>query len=1003
MRYGTAVPETLIETRVDPDGWPAAVAAADGPQLVVAGPGAGKTEFLVRRAVHLIDVIGARPEQLLLLSFSRRGAADLRTRVAAGLGRSHTAIPASTFHSFAFRLLEAHGERLGQWNRLPSLLTGPEQVALVAGLLAAEDAAAWPLPFRGLLRTYTMAGEVADFVLRCQENLVTPAALAERAEARSDWRALPGFLERYRAALARQGRIDYGTVQAAAVELLDDPSVAEALAAQYRYLLVDEYQDTTVAQARLLRGLYRPHRNLTVAGDPYQSIYSFRGAALTNIAEFPAAFPDAAGRPARRLVLTTSFRVPAEILAAAVRLTAGGGLPGEAGPVVPAPGRGSVETYAFDQQTHEAEWIAGEVQRVHLRDRLPYGRMAVLVRTKRRLLTELSRALERRGIPHDEPDRRLADHPAVRVVLDCVRVATSAGPDQAAAVRRLLLGAPAALTLSAWRDLEREQARSGEPWAQVVRRRLPGGEALADLVSDPGWAASRPAVEGFWHLWSTLPHAADVATSPRCAADRAAWSSLAQVLDRLNERDPRATLADYLHWSEAEDFEATPLLEYAAPDEDRLTLATLHQAKGVEFDLVFIADAVEGVFPDLRPRESLLGVRHLSPALPGEAPAYARFRLQEEKRLAYTAMCRARARVVWTCTRRGAEDGGGLPSRFLALAAGVTTVAEAARVPAEPAAPSTPLEAEAWLRRMVADPEQPGPQRLAALAALVGPGRWRARPPEEFAGVLTPGPDTGLIPAGLALSPSQADSYLECPRRYAFERWLQVGAEGSVYAELGSLIHAILEEVERGALEAGAAHGTLEAALEALDGQWDPAPFGGGAWAEAWRRRADALLGHLYGQWPGKGRVVAVERPLALEVAGVRWRGRADRIEALPGDPSPLRIVDYKTSRTPVSLADAATSVQLGFYLLAASADPDLAALGQAASAEMWFPAADAKKVTTRAFDPGRLPEVEERMTLAADGIRAERWDPLPGAHCRSCAVRRVCPAWPEGREAYLG
>jgi RecB family exonuclease len=304
---------------------------------------------------------------------------------------------------------------------------------------------------------------------------------------------------------------------------------------------------------------------------------------------------------------------------------------------------------------------------------------------------------------------------------------------------------------------------------------------------------------------------------------------------------------------------------------------------------------------------------------------------------------------------------------------------------------------------MVADPEQPGPQRLAALAALVGPGRWRARPAEEFAGVLTPGPNTGLIPTGLALSPSQADSYLECPRRYAFERWLQVGAEGSVYAEFGSLIHAILEEVERGALEAGAAHGTLETALEALDRQWDPAPFGGGAWAEAWRRRAAALLGHLYGQWPGQGRVVAVERPLALEVAGVRWRGRADRIEALPGDPAGLRIVDYKTSRTPVSLADAATSVQLGFYLLAASADPDLAALGRAASAEMWFPAADAKKVTTRAFDPGRLPEVEERMTLAADGIRAERWDPLPGTHCRSCAVRRVCPAWPEGREAYLG
>ncbi len=995
--------QALTETRVDPADWHAAVAAADGPQLVVAGPGAGKTEFLVRRAVHLIDSAGLRPEQVLLLSFSRRGAADLRSRVAAGLERSYTSLAASTFHSFAFRLLEAHGHRLAHWDRLPALLTGPEQVALVAEVLADEDPEAWPLPFRPLLRTSTLAGEVADFVLRCQENLVGPADLAVRARERSDWRALPDFLERYRRALARQGRIDYGTVQAVAVELLDDPAVAEAVAGQYRYVLVDEYQDTTVAQARFLRGLYRPHRNLTVAGDPYQSIYSFRGAALTNIAEFPAAFPDAAGRAARRLVLTTSFRVPGEILAAAVRLTAGRSLPGEAGPVIPAPGRGSVETYAFDQQTHEAEWIAAEVQRIHLRDRLPYHRMAVLVRTKRRLLTELSRTLERRGIPHDQPDRRLADHPAVRVVLDCVRAAAGTGPDQAAALQRLLLGAPAALMLSAWRDLEREQARTGDPWAEVVRRRLPAGEALANLVSDSAWAARVPAVEGLWHLWSTLPHAAEVATSARRVADRAAWSSLTQVLERLNERDPRATLADYLRWSEAEDFEATPLLEYASPDEDRLTLATLHQAKGAEFDVVFIADAVEGVFPDLRARESLLGVRHLSPALPGEAPAYARFRLQEETRLAYTAMCRARRRVVRTCTRRGADDGSGLPSRFLAPVAGVLTVAEAARAPSEPAAPSTPLEAEAWLRRLLADPAHPAPQRLAALAALVGPGHWRARPPEEFAGLLKPGPDTGLSPAGLALSPSQADSYLECPRRYAFERWLAIGAEGSVYATLGSLIHGVVEEVEGQALAAGEAHGTLATALAALERQWDPTPFGGGAWAEAWRRRAHEILRHLYEQWPGRGRVAAVERPLALEVAGVRWRGRADRIEVRPGDPPRVHVVDYKTARTAVSVDEAACSVQLGFYLLAAAADPQLAALGEPAGAEMWFPAAPTKKVTTRAFDPQRLPEVEQRMALSADGIRAERWAPTPGGHCRNCLVRQVCPAWPEGREAYLG
>ncbi len=994
--------EACLETRVDPDEWDPVVAAVDGPQLVVAGPGAGKTEFLVRRALRLIDG-GLSPEGLLLLSFSRRGAADLRSRVASGLHRSFTVIPASTFHSFAFRLVEAHAQRLRGWSRVPSLLTGPEQVALVGHLLAAEDPAEWPLPFRSLLGTHTLAGEVADFVLRCQENLVGPDDLGARSQERADWRALPGFLERYRAALAAEGRIDYGTLQATAVTLLDDPEVRARTAAQFHYLLVDEYQDTTVAQAHLLQRLYLPHRNLTVAGDPYQSIYSFRGAALTNVADFPASFPDAAGQPARRIVLTTSFRVPAEILAAAVRVTAGGGLPGEAGPVIPAPGRGVVETYAFDQQTHEAEWIAAEAQRAHLRDRVPYRHMAVLVRSKRRFLPELSRALERRGIPHEEPDRRLVDHPAVRVVLDCVRAAAGTGAEQAAALRRLLLGVPAGLTLSAMRELEREQARTGDSWAAVVRRGLPQGEAIADLVSDPSWALRHPAVEGFWHLWSTLPHIPELAQSPRHRAERAAWSSLAQVLGRLNERDPRATLSDYLRWSEAEDFEATPLLEYALPEEDRLTLATLHQAKGVEFDVVFVADALEGVFPDLRLRESLLGVRHLSPFLPGEAGPYSQFRLQEEMRLAYTAMCRARRRVVWTCTRGEFEQGRGLPSRFLALVAGVPTPAEAARLPAGAAEPSTPLEAEAWLRRLLANPGESAPRRLAALDALVAQGTWRARPPEEFAGVLERGRDDGLIPPGLALSPSQAESYLRCPRRYVFERWLHVGDEGSVYASLGSLIHQVLESTEGAALAAGEAQGTLADALTALDRHWDPAPFGGGEWAAAWRRRGEEVLRHLYDQWPGRGRVAAVEVPLTLEVEGTRWRGRADRIEVRSGDPPRVHVVDYKTARTAARADEAAASLQLGFYMLAAAADPRITSLGEVAGAEMWFPAAATKKVTIRPFDPGRLDEIRGLMADAAAGIRDERWVPAPGDHCRTCAVRRVCPEWPEGREAYLG
>jgi len=988
------------EIRVDPDGWDQVIAITDGPQLVVAGPGAGKTEFLVRRALHLI-ASGVHPEQILILSFSRRGAADLRNRIADGLDRSFTTIPASTFHSLAFRLLEAHSVEGSDVGDVPALLTGPEQVALIADLLVEEDPADWPVLYRGLLDTGGFADEIADFLLRCREQLIGPELLAERAAERPQWRALPAFMGRYLREMRDRGRIDYGSLQAEAVDLLADPAVRDAVGARYPYVLVDEYQDTTVAQAALLERLTRSRRNLTVAGDPYQSIYSFRGTEITNVAAFPDAFPGTDGRPARRIVLTTSFRVPAEILEAAVRVTSGGDLPGAAGPVVPAKGRGSVEVYVFNQSTHEAEWIAAEVQRIHLRDAIPYRRMAVLVRSKRHVLPELSRALERRGIPHDPPDSRLADHAAVRLVLDCVMAATGVGRSEA--VKRILLGPLIGLPLSAMRDLQRDQARTGDPWPKVVGRSVAGGQPLAALLEDSAWADTAPAAEGFWHLWSSLPQFGEAAIDPARMRERAAWSSLAQVLGRLAERDPAATLSDYLRWSESEDFEATPLLEYRASDEDRLSLTTLHQAKGLGWDVVFIADAREGVFPDLRSRESLLGSRHLSRSQPEDPAAYTRFRIQEEMRLAYTAMCRSAMRVVWTCTTSGWDDGSGIPSRFLSLVAGRDAGPLTAPGPAGD--PVTPLEAEAWLRRMVRDPGEPGPRRLAALTALTGPGDWRRREASEFAGMATRGPDTGLVPAGVSLSPSQAESYLTCPRLYVFRRWLQVDNRGAVYLDFGSLVHHVLEEVEAAALDRGDPHGTLEEALEALDRSFDPEVFGGEPWASGWHAKAIRILTHLYEAWPGEGRVAAIEHPVEMEIAGTRWRGRIDRVEIEESEGSEplLKIVDYKTGTRLPTVSKAGASVQLGFYVIAAGEDARLTALGRADAAELWFPATRSKSVATRKLDTARLDEVAGLMQRAADGITAEDWTPVTSSECDRCPVRTVCPEWPEGREAYLG
>ncbi|MDX1449705.1 MAG: UvrD-helicase domain-containing protein, partial [Acidimicrobiia bacterium] len=144
------------EIRIGPEDWPDAISRIDGPQLVVAGPGTGKTEFLVRRVAHLLST-GLDPRSLTVLTFSRRGSADLRKRIAERHGRSVGPLAVSTFHSFASRLLEAHAFDAG--GDPPSLLTGPEQVALVAELLATEDLDDWPLTHRAMLHTRTFAAD----------------------------------------------------------------------------------------------------------------------------------------------------------------------------------------------------------------------------------------------------------------------------------------------------------------------------------------------------------------------------------------------------------------------------------------------------------------------------------------------------------------------------------------------------------------------------------------------------------------------------------------------------------------------------------------------------------------------------------------------------------------------------------------------------------------------------------------------------------------------------
>ncbi|HJR91159.1 MAG TPA: ATP-dependent DNA helicase [Acidimicrobiia bacterium] len=975
----------------DPSRWAEAIADIDGPQLVLAGPGTGKTEFLARRVARLVEA-GIPTERVAVLTFSRRAAAELEIRITDKLKRPRSGATATTFHSFAHRIVETGFAAAGQ--PMPVLMTGPEQVRLVGSLLANERSADWPAAFRPMLATPTLAAEVADFVMRCNERLIDPELLSVLAGDRADWRALPGFLGRYRQSLAAQDRIDYGGLVVEAVEFASArPSPAE----QFDYVVVDEYQDTTPAQARLAEVV--AGANITVAADPHQSIYAFRGADLANVEDFATRMDAGTGLTPKIIGLVQSLRVPAAILDSARRLVAPNpsGLAAQLA-VEPAPHDGQVEAYVFDQRSGEAEWIAAEVERLHIAGSIPLRSMAVVVRSTRHLLPELSRALERRRILHDRADARLIDHPAIRLIHDVVLAATSPpdSPESERAVTRLLLGPLLALPLGRQRELMRLRRRRRLTWPELIRSELADSAPLAALIEDPTWATGPAAVDGFWHLWDSMPHVEKLVGDPSRADYRAAWSTFTRMLERQAERDTTVSLADTLEATVSGDFEATPLLSFSRPDEDRLVVTTLHQAKGLEFEVVFIADAIEGVFPDTRRWRALLQPDLLSGA--SGAADRVMDRLADERRLAYTASTRARRRVVWTATTAGIDEGERRPSRFLLPAAGVESFEQLGPPPTvDPPgfAPLTLTDAQARLRRSVADPTHGTLPRLASLAVLADDDApWEAR---FFPGVPERGSDSGVIGDHIRLSPSQATLYDRCPRLYVLERRLRAVDVQSPYLLFGSIVHTVLEETEKEAMAAGFGHGTMEMARRHLAAAWEEhADFGTPEMDWAWHRRADDLLTRAYANWPGgDDRPIALEIELTAVIGGVEWTGRADRIDATPGG---IKIIDYKTSKTPPTLKDAAASLQLGFYALAAARHPALAAAGPVAGAELWYPLADGRKVFPFAME--RLDEVEDALASVAAGILAEDWSPRVSAHCERCDFRLVCPAWPDSREA---
>ncbi|HZE31636.1 MAG TPA: UvrD-helicase domain-containing protein, partial [Actinoallomurus sp.] len=290
------------------------VAHTGGPLLVLAGPGTGKTTTIVETVVDRIETRGVDPERILVLTFGRKAAGELRERITGRLRRTTRTPLALTFHSYAYALLNREAVLAGE--APPRLLSGPEHLLEVRRLLqgeVADGASAWPQRLHETLKTRGFAEELRDFILRAGERGFGPSDLINlgRANGRDDWYAAGRFLHRYdeRFDIDPVMAYDYAELIRAAAGLLTLEDVRRRERAAYDLVLVDEYQDTDPAQEHLLRQLAGGGADLIVVGDPDQSIYGFRGADVTGILEFPSRFRTLTGEEAPVVSLRTCRRM----------------------------------------------------------------------------------------------------------------------------------------------------------------------------------------------------------------------------------------------------------------------------------------------------------------------------------------------------------------------------------------------------------------------------------------------------------------------------------------------------------------------------------------------------------------------------------------------------------------------------------------------------------------------------------------------------------------------
>ena len=974
-----------------------AVEHGEGPLLVIAGPGSGKTRVITERIVHLLESTPQlQPENILALTFTDKAAGEMKRRVRESLPGMEALPFIATFHAFCYHVLrERHFDRqlLDKVDVWIFLRQRMEQLGLEFYQKLAEPGA--------------FLHDLNDFFSRCQDELIEPdefdsyvqalskhleteARAADRAECErleqeiGKKKELARVFRASRQLLDAAGRSSLGSVIPEAVRLFDlEPDVLGRYRQRFRYVLVDEFQDTNFAQVELLRCLAAPPFNITAVGDDDQAIYRFRGAAHGAFKMFGQTFPGH-----QTIYLNRNYRSSRRILRAADVVIARNDRYVQK-PKLKSEKEEGLPLYLLQsaEPRSEAFWVAEEIARLASRG-TKLGDVAVLYRahTHRDLLVEEFR---RRKMPFAIRGLSVLSTVIIRDLVAYLRLVDS--PHGNISLTRVLVS-------TAWRfpeelafEIRRDAAKSRSSLYDALLTRE---QALfASDVKTTGWPELKKLLSDLKHfgararvttLFDELIAQLGLAFLPS-DPDQGYVNAFRNFLAEWEKKSETGRLAEFMEYFQYF-VEAGGKIEAPEPAEasGAIQMMTVHAAKGLEFPVVFILSVSPRRFPhsEQKPVIEFPDELRKGPEPPPD------IHLQEERRLFYVAATRAEQRLYVSSVGKHGRK----PSVFVddllsdpAIRARDIERIEVPDVP--PDEPKAPVPARPRAAPQAA--RQRGLFEEPVDSGRVYPplAEWAARPP-------------ALDPDGkLRLSATAIEDYLSCPLKFKFSHFLKIPTGPQPALTFGNIMHSCVRHYFKLRRTAVPEFGEVEAFYQA---SWKAAGFEDSYQEQTYKKAGIEQL-RLFVEDQNARPVAAdgikMEQHFALDLDDVVLEGRIDQINPLgmlagksghaPARRPPVELVDYKTGK-PRSQKDADKSLQLSVYALAARHH-----LGLEPERLTFYNLTNNQPVSSVRTEKD-LEEVRRQVREVAAEIRRLLFPPTPGFVCKFCDFVPICPAHEE-------